>query len=136
MDVSPANLIRPDLLHMFLGIVEYSMDWIEGFLTRTGFLTVHNRLNAFDDIWAQMPAYPENHVPQKLYRSLSQVLGKEMRAILWVLLGVFTAPYIGKLMYHESRVGSNRSLKRQYYVCDILQTSASLRGITAIQTTP
>jgi len=88
-DVSPANLIRPDLLHnMFLEIVEYLRDWIEGFLT------VHNRLNAFGNIWAHMPTYPGNYVPQKPYHSLSQVQGKEMRAILRVLrLVVFTAAF-------------------------------------------
>lgn len=67
-DVVPSNLIRPDLLHnMFLGIIEYLMDWIEGFLT------VHNRLNAFDEIWVAMPKYLENYVPQKPYRNLTQV---------------------------------------------------------------
>jgi len=38
-----------------------------------------------------MPAYTGNHVPQKPYRSLSQVQEKEMRAILSILLAVFTA---------------------------------------------
>jgi len=106
-DVSPTNLIRPDLLHnMFLGIVEYLMDWIEGFRT------VHNRLNAFDDIWAQMPAYPGNHVPHKPYRSLSQVQGKEMRAILRVLLAVFMAALHRKTNVPQVTGGQQQEFKK------------------------
>jgi len=69
----PSNLIDSVLLHnLFLRIIEYLMDWVEGFFT------VHNRLNAFDEIWAQMSGYPGNFVLQKPYRNLSQVQGKEM----------------------------------------------------------
>jgi len=93
-DVSPANLIRPDLLYnMFLGIVECLMDWIECFLT------VYNQLNAFNNIWVQMPAYLGNHIPQKPYHSLSQVQEKEIRVILRVLLAVFMAT-----VHHKSNV--------------------------------
>ena len=86
LDSKPCDLVRPDLLHnMYLGNIEYLMGWIEGFLT------VHNRLHAFDDIWAKMSTYPGNPVPRKPYRYLTQVKGKEMRAIHYVILGVFTA---------------------------------------------
>ena len=91
---------------MFLGIVEYLMDWIEGFLT------VHNRLNAFDDIWAQMPAYPRNHVPQTPYRSLSLVREKEMRAILRVLLTVFTAAFHHKTNVLRVTGGQQQEFKK------------------------
>jgi len=106
-DVSPANLIRPNLLHnIFLGIVEYLMDWIEGFLI------VHNRLNAFDNIWAQMLAYPGNYKPQKPYRSWSQVQGKQMRVILRVLLAVFTAAFHRKTNVPQVTGGQQQEFKK------------------------
>ena len=114
----PSNLIRPDLLHnLFLGIIEYLMDWVEGFLT------VHNRLNAFDEIWAQMPRYPVNFVPRKTYRNLSQVQGKEMRAILRVLLGVFTVALRRKTGVQAPTGGQQQEFKRAIlcvrYITDI-----------------
>ena len=38
-----------------------------------------------------MSTYPGNPVPQKPYRYLTQVKGKEMRAIHYVILSIFTA---------------------------------------------
>jgi len=106
-DISPANLIWPDLLHnMFLRIVQYLIDWIEGFLT------VHNQLNAFDNIWTQIPAYSGNHVPQKTYRSLSQVQEKEMRAILRVLLAIFTAAFRWKTNILQVTCGQQQEFKK------------------------
>ena len=79
-------MIRPDLLrNIFPGIIEHVMDWIEGLLT------VHHRLDAFDDIWALMPSYLGKQVLRKPYRQLGQVQGKKMRAIMCVLLIVLTA---------------------------------------------
>lgn len=84
--MNPCDIVRPDLLHnMYLGNLEYLMEWIEGFLT------VHNRLSAFDDVWFNISRYPGNCTPQKPYRYLTQVQGKEMRAIHQIILGVFTA---------------------------------------------
>ncbi|KAF8415030.1 hypothetical protein EV426DRAFT_579132 [Tirmania nivea] len=82
----PQELIRSDILHtMLLENLQHLMDWIKGFLES------HNRLLAFDNIWSSLPRYSGNHVPRKSYRLLSQLFGKEMRSILRVILGVFTA---------------------------------------------
>jgi len=70
---------------MILGNLQHLMEWIKGFLE------FHNRVPAFDNIWSSLPRYPGNYVPRKSYRLLSQVSGKEMRSILIVILGVFTA---------------------------------------------
>jgi hypothetical protein len=70
---------------MFLGIIDHLMEWIQAFLTE------HNRLVVFEDIWRSIPTYPQVFVPAKPYRHLSQVTGKEMRSILKIILALFTA---------------------------------------------
>ena len=84
--VTSIELIRSDILHtILLGNLEHLMNWI------IGFLEVNGRLYAFDDIWRMTPSYPGNRLPQKPYRQLTQIAGKEMRAILKIILAVFTA---------------------------------------------
>ena len=61
------------------------MNWI------IGFLEVNGRLHAFDDIWRMTSSYPGNDLPQKPYRQLTQIAGKEIRAILKIILAVFIA---------------------------------------------
>ena len=61
------------------------MNWI------IGFLKVNGRLHAFDDIWRMTTSDLGNNFPQKPYRQLTQIAGREMRAILKVILAVFTA---------------------------------------------
>jgi len=85
-DVIPWELVRSDILHtILLGNLQHLLDWIKEFLES------HDRLNAFDSIWSSMAPYPGNYVLRKSYQLLSQVSGKEMRSILMVILGVFTA---------------------------------------------
>lgn len=85
-DSPPPNLMKADLLHnIFLGIMEYVMGWSEGFLT------VHHRLDAFDDIWAGIQSYPGQQLPREPHRQLGQVPVMETVAIMPVLLAVFTA---------------------------------------------
>jgi len=85
-DVMSRELVRSDILHtILLGNLQHLLDWIKGFLDS------HNRLSAFDSIWSSMAPYPMSYVPQKSYRLLSQISGKEMRSILIIVLGVFTA---------------------------------------------
>jgi len=45
----------------------------------------------YEDIWRSIPPYPQVFVPQKPYRYLSQVTGKEICSILKIILAVFTA---------------------------------------------
>lgn len=109
-DVRPHEIVRPDLLHnMYLGNLEYLMEWIEGFLT------VHNRLHAFDDVWANMSTYPGNHVPHKPYRYLTQIKGKEMRAILQIILGVFTASLYRKTDVAKPSGGQEKDFKKAIF---------------------
>src|SRR6266576_3849817 len=84
--ITPAEIVRSDILHtMLLGNLQHLMNWI------TGFLEVHGRLHAFDEVWKTMPPYPGNILPGKPYHQITQVTGKEMRAVLKVILAVFTA---------------------------------------------
>ena len=61
------------------------MNWI------IGFLEVYGRLYVFHDIWKMPTFYPRNHLPQMPYRQLAQIQSKEMRAILKIILAIFTA---------------------------------------------
>ena len=61
------------------------MNWI------IGLLEVNGRLHVFDDIWKMTTSYPRNNLPQKPYRQLTQIQGKQMRAILKIILAIFTA---------------------------------------------
>jgi len=82
----PWDIARANLLHtMFLGIIEHLMEWVQAFITE------HNRLMVFKDIWRLIPSYPQVFIPQKPYGHLSQVTRKEMRSILKIILAVFTA---------------------------------------------
>ena len=82
----PRELVRSDILHtILLGNLQHLLDWIKGFLDS------HIRLSAFDSIWSSMAPYPVSYVLWKSYWLLSQISGKEMRSILMIILGVFTA---------------------------------------------
>ncbi|KAG0633524.1 hypothetical protein HOY80DRAFT_1104646 [Tuber brumale] len=60
-DVHQAHLPKPDILHVvYLGIFEtHLMKWIIGFLKK------YKRLQAFDAIWKNLPAYPGYSLPNK-----------------------------------------------------------------------
>jgi len=89
--VVPNELIQSDILHtMILGKPQHLIEWIKGILE------FHNRLPAFDNICSSLPRYHGNYLLRKSYRLLSQVSGKEMRSILMVNLGVFTAALLRK----------------------------------------
>ena len=84
--VTPIELIRSDILHpILLSNLEHLMNWI------IRFLEVNGRLHVFDDIWKMTTSYPGNNLPQKPYRQLTQIQGKEMRAILKIILAIFTS---------------------------------------------
>jgi len=64
--VSAPGLHKPDLLHtVYLGLFKHLMDWISGFLKK------HAQLQAFDDTWKALPAYPWFFVPKKGYREVT-----------------------------------------------------------------
>ena len=84
--VTPIDLIQSYILHtILLGNLEHMMNWI------IRFLEVNGRLHASDDIWRMTSSYPGNNLPQKAYRQLTQIGGKEMRAILKIISAVCTA---------------------------------------------
>jgi len=83
--VNPPDLVRADILHnILLGVLVYMMDWIYGFLAH------HDRINAFDYVWRQLPPYPGFVVPTKSYWMVSQWSGKEILHFARVILGTFT----------------------------------------------
>ena len=47
----------------------------------------------FDDILKMTTSYPGNKLPQKPYRQITQIQGKEMRAILKIILAISTASF-------------------------------------------
>ena len=82
----PHDLIKPHTLHtLYLGILTRLMKWVRDFLNHVGRLTI------FDYLWSRLPPFPGFTRPTKAYRSVSQWTGKEMRNLLRVILGVFTA---------------------------------------------
>ncbi|KAG0632929.1 hypothetical protein HOY80DRAFT_854248, partial [Tuber brumale] len=87
LDVHQAHLPKPDILYVvYLGIFEtHLMKWIIGFLKK------YMRLQAFDAIWKNLPAYPGYSPPNKEYSRVSQWTGKEMRNLVRVLLPCFAA---------------------------------------------
>ena len=82
----PHEIVRPDTLHtLLLGILTHLMKWVQEFLEYVGRMTI------FDHVWSRLPPFPGFTRPNKAYRSVTQWQGKEMRNLLRVLLGVFTA---------------------------------------------
>ncbi|KAG0644729.1 hypothetical protein HOY80DRAFT_1097389 [Tuber brumale] len=68
-DVHQAHLPKPDILHVvYLGIFEtHLMKWIIGFLKK------YKRLQAFDAIWKNLPAYP-SYPTEAMIQYLEQYL--------------------------------------------------------------
>ena len=61
-NVNPPDLVRADILHnILLEVLVHMMDWIQGFLEH------HDRINAFDHVWHQLPPYSGFVVPTKSY---------------------------------------------------------------------
>ncbi|KAG0635442.1 hypothetical protein HOY80DRAFT_893052, partial [Tuber brumale] len=75
----------PDILHVvYLGIFgTHLLKWIIGFLTK------YKRLQAFDAVWKNLPAYSGYSPPNKEYSRVSQWTGKEMRNLVRVRLPCF-----------------------------------------------
>ena len=72
--VIPADLHKPDLLHNIdLGLIKDMMEWVEGFLKKQKWL------QAFDDVWTEIPLYLAFCVPKSAYCEVTQWQGKEMR---------------------------------------------------------
>jgi len=54
----PWDIVRADLLHtIFLAIIDHLMEWVQAFVTE------HNRLMVFEDIWRSIPPYLQVFVP-------------------------------------------------------------------------
>jgi len=82
----PLEIVRLDTRHMpLLGILIHLMKWVQEFLHYVG------GMKTFDHIWSRLPPFPRFTRPNKAYRYMTQWQGKEMRNLLRVLLGVFTA---------------------------------------------
>jgi len=65
--VNPADLQKSDLVHnIYLGLFKTMTEWVEGFLKK------HNRQQALDHPWKEIPPYPGLHVPKKAYRQVRQ----------------------------------------------------------------
>lgn len=63
--VLPEAIWKPDLLYnIFLGLLKYLMEWIQGFLDK------HNRFNDFDRVQKSIPPYPGITIPKKPYRKV------------------------------------------------------------------
>ena len=81
--VSAPDLHKPDLLHtVYLGLFKDMIDWVQAFLKK------HAQLQAFDDAWKALLAYPGFFVPNKAYCEVTQWQGKEMRNLGRCLLVV------------------------------------------------
>ena len=84
--VTSIEVIQSDIFHtILLNNVEHMMNWI------IGFLKVNGTLHTFDDIWRMTTSYPVSNLHQKPYRQLTQIAGKEIKAILKIILAVFIA---------------------------------------------
>ena len=71
--VRPTDLHKPDSLHnIYLGLFKHMMEWGEGFLKK------HQRQQAFNHAWNEIPAYPGFSVAKKAYGKITQWQGKEM----------------------------------------------------------
>jgi len=81
--VSVSDLYKPDMLHTsYLGLFKHMMDWIEGFLK------IHGRQQAFDEVWKALPPHLGFLVPKKAYSGVTPWQGKEMRNLGRCILGV------------------------------------------------
>ena len=79
-------MVCGDTLHnILLVILKHLMSWIEQFLSK------HQRLEVFDEIWEQIPPYPGYRPPQKRYWQITMWSGMEMRGLNRVILACFTA---------------------------------------------
>ena len=55
------------------------------------FLTHVGKATVFDHLWSRLPPFPRFSPPNKAYHFITQWQGQEMRNLLRVILGVFTA---------------------------------------------
>ncbi|KAF8534348.1 hypothetical protein BDD12DRAFT_706774, partial [Trichophaea hybrida] len=84
--VEAYDLHRPDILHnIYIGMFDHLMTWIEGFLQR------HGKATVFDQIWSNIPPYPDFYHPGKAYRQVTQWSGKEMRNFGRIIYPAFAA---------------------------------------------
>jgi hypothetical protein len=54
------------------------------------FMKTHKRLDKYNAIWLSVPAYHDLTPKTKSYQEVSQSNGKEMKEMIWYLLGVVT----------------------------------------------
>ena len=82
----PYELVKPDILYtLLLGMLEYLIKWVMGFLTCV------RRTTDFDYIWSRFPPYPGFTRPNKAYRSFSHWKGKEITNLLRMIVAVCKA---------------------------------------------
>jgi Plavaka transposase len=110
------DLPKPDLLHtMQLGMIKHLIEWIEMLCK------AHGRLQRFDDLWLQVPAYLEMTRPTRAYSEVSQWQGKEMktmaRFLMAVVVGALNAPSGVQKRPFEDAIKCTRGLLDFWMYC-------------------
>jgi hypothetical protein len=84
--ISRTAIIVPDILHTVShGSLKHLMDWV------TSFLEQHSIIDKFNQLWAMMPPYPRFARLNKLYSHVTEWSGKEMKALVRVIVPVLAA---------------------------------------------
>ena len=110
----------PDLLHgMYLGLLDYLMRWLDGFLADC------ERSSVFDNIWRTLPRYPGFAPPTKSFREVSSWQGKELRQFGRVVLSALAAA-LSTPNDHSSMIGK---VKRE----TVTQALSCVRNLTDFQ---
>ena len=108
---NPQDIVKPDILHtLYMGMLVHLMKWIFELLTHLG------RATTFDHLWSRLPPYLGFTPPNKAYRSVTQWTGKEMRNLLKVVLGVFTAS-LSRTSGLEPLEARNKPLAHKAILC-------------------
>ena len=80
-----SDLPKPALLHTLqIGILDHLQMWI------FHVMKTHRRLDRYNAIWLYVPAYHELTPKNKSYEEVSHWHWKEMKEMIWYLLGVVT----------------------------------------------
>jgi hypothetical protein len=69
---------------MQIGMLHHLQKWI------FHFMKLHEQLDKFNAIWLSVPAYHDLAPKHKSYEEVSQWNGKEMKEMIWYLVGVVT----------------------------------------------
>jgi hypothetical protein len=78
--ISPTTIIGPNILYpIYLGMLQYLMDW------ETSFLKQHSRIDKFNQLWAIIPPYPGIARFNKPYSQVIHWSGK-LKKPLWCVI--------------------------------------------------